>query len=761
MTKSLVIVESPAKSQTIKKYLGDDFEVVATVGHVIDLPVNELGVEIENNFKPSYKILKGKLKIIGEIKKKAEAADKIYLASDPDREGEAIAWHIAELIKLKKVDESKIFRASFNEITKDSVIKAINNPGKINSDLFDAQQSRRILDRLVGYLVSPLLWENVQKGLSAGRVQSVALRIICEREKEIKEFIPQEYWSIEADVKADQPPPFKMQLDEVSGKKLVIKKDTEAKKIIDDLKGEKFVVNEVTKKKANRNPSPPFITSTLQQEAVKKLRYSAKQTMQIAQKLYEGIELGEEGAVGLITYMRTDSTRISDQAVKDARDLILSKYGKDYLPPTPPKYASKKGAQEAHEAVRPTDLANDPEKVKPFLDKNQYKLYKMIWDRFISSQMVPAVFNQTKIECLVKDKYNFTATGSVLVFDGYQVLYKEALEEIEQIENEENKVEEKPEAKLPDVKKGDKLKVEEILPGQHFTKPPASFTESSLVKYLEQEGIGRPSTYATIISVIQEKEYVAKENRKFTPTELGFIINDLLVENFPDIFNVKFTAMMEEKLDKVEEGSVKWVNLLKTFYKPFEEQLEKAKSTMRNVRKETVETEIICEKCGKNMVIKWGRNGRFLACPGFPGCRNTKSLDGGEDKDGNGAVKGIETDDLCEKCGKKMIVRYGRKGRFLACPSYPECTNSRPLTAGIGCPMEDCDGKIVERKTRTGKIFYACDNYPTCKYATWEPPVPKKCEKCGHPYMILKRSGPNEILKCPNTDCEHSIRVKN
>lgn len=767
MGKSLVIVESPAKAKTIEKYLGKNFDVTASVGHVVDLPVKELGVDVENNFKPVYKILRGKEKIISRIKSMAEKADKIYLAPDPDREGEAIAWHIAKLIRRRNVPEEKIFRATFNEITKESVQKAIEEAGKLNENLFEAQQARRILDRLVGYLVSPLLWENVQKGLSAGRVQSVALRMICEREREIKDFVPQEYWSIDLDVRADSPPPFQMRLADIDGKKAEIKTGDDANAIVEAAKNERFVITKVTKRQTKRSPTPPFITSTMQQESIKKLRMSSRQTMQVAQKLYEGLEIGKSGSTGLITYMRTDSIRVSAQALTAVRDHIAEKYGEEYLPKTARTYRSKKGAQDAHEAIRPTNMKFTPAYLKKYLDDRQFKLYKLIWDKFVASQMAPAVLNLTRIECLIKDKYNFIATGSIVKFSGFQAVYMETPDEVsdekEKDEKSDRDDKDKPKAKkdsekiLPDVKKGDVLSVDKIDPNQHFTQPPPQFTESSLVKELEHLGIGRPSTYATIVSVIQDKEYVLKEKGRFEPTELGFVINDLLVESFPDIFNVHFTAQMEEKLDKVEEGKVKWETLLKTFYKPFSKQLEKARSSMRNVRKETVETEIICEKCGRKMVIKWGRNGRFLACPGFPGCRNTKSLDGSNNSSPNQA-RGFETDDVCEKCGKNMVIRHGRKGRFLACPGYPQCTNSRPLTAGINCPMEDCDGKIVEKKTRKGKSFYACDNYPKCKYATWEPPIPKKCPECGHAYMILKRSGANEILKCPNSECEHIVK---
>jgi len=708
--KSLVIVESPAKTKTINKFLGPGFTVMASIGHVKDLPKSKLGIDIENGFAPQYEIIKAKDKTIKELKKAGKSAARIYLATDPDREGEAIAWHVADEIDAKR---EKTFRVLFNEITEKAVTEAIAHPTVLDKDKFDAQQARRVLDRLVGYQVSPILWDKVRRGLSAGRVQSVAVRLICDRERAIQAFVPKEYWSIIAELMGSggAGTGFIAKLAKRAGKKLEINNAEEAEAILKDLEGARFGVSEVETRETKRNPSPPFTTSKLQQEASRKLGFTAKKTMMLAQQLYEGVDIGEDGPVGLISYMRTDSTRISSEAVTAARSFIETKFGKEYLPANPVVYKTKKKTQDAHEAIRPTYFQHDPDSVKSRLSKDQGRLYQIIWNRFIACQMSPALIDQTRVQIEAKG-YTFSASGSVIKFPGFMAVYVEGKD-----------TEEEEEGRLPAVKKGDALDLKALTPRQHFTQPLPRFTEATLVKELEENGIGRPSTYAAIISTIQDREYVIKDKTQLKPTELGFLVTDLLVESFPKILDVEFTAHMEEELDLVEEGKMKWADALTEFYGPFKESLEKAKKEMKNVKTDTVSTDISCEKCGNPMVIKWGKKGKFLACSGYPECKNTKDFMTDESGKVVPQERVVETTDaVCPKCGSPMAIKSGRFGRFLACTKYPECKSTMPYSTNIPCP--DCnEGKLVERRTKKGgRVFFGCSQYPKCSYAAWKLP---------------------------------------
>ena len=711
MSKSLVIVESPAKAKTITRYLGKDFTVMASVGHLMDLPKKKLGVDIDNSFKPEYEVIRGKKKTLDELKRAGKKADKVYLASDPDREGEAIAWHIAEEVKSKS---TKVFRVLINEITKKAIIEAIDNPSELDQNKFDAQQARRVLDRLVGYQVSPILWDKVRRGLSAGRVQSVAVRLVCERERAIKAFVPKEYWSITVEfAKLGDRQGFSAKLIKKDGKKFEINTKKETDKVLAELKKADYVVSSVEKKERKRNPLPPFITSKLQQDASRKLSFSAKKTMSVAQKLYEGIDVGGDGPVGLITYMRTDSTRVSSDALDWARSYIGKEYGEAYLPAKPNFYKSKKGAQDAHEAIRPTYAENPPKKIEKHLTKDQFRLYELIWNRFIASQMKPAIFDQTKV-LIDAGAYTFNATGSILKFAGFTAVYTVATD----TEDEKDK-------QMPDLKKAEGLKSETITPLQHFTQPPPRFSEATLVKELEENGIGRPSTYAATLSTIVDREYALLENRAFHATELGLVVTDLLVENFPEIFNVEFTAHMEEELDRIADGELKWTGAMKEFYGPFKESLDKAKTEMKNVKTEEVPTDIKCEACGKLMVIKWGRKGKFLACPGYPDCKNTKDF-ATDDAGKISVVERVEEEcGTCPNCSKPMVVKSGRFGRFLACTGYPDCKTTKPYKTDIKCDEDGCDGMLVEKRTRKGRTFYGCSNYPDCENAKWKLPEKK------------------------------------
>lgn len=748
MTKQLIIVESPTKAKAIQKYMGSGFSVKASVGHIKDLPVSKLGVDIEKDFAPTYQVIKGKKKVLDEIVKAGEKCEKIYLATDPDREGEAIAWHVAEEIKrsgkkTKKAGVPKIHRVLFHEITPKSVKEAIAKPVELNKDLYEAQQARRILDRLVGYKISPILWKKVQRGLSAGRVQSVAVRLICEREAEIKKFKPEEYWSIVAGLEGSMPPKFEAKLVEAGGKKVEIGNKGEADKILNELKKADFLLSNITKQERKRHAVPPFTTSKLQQEAARKLGFSAKKTMTLAQQLYEGLEIGDEGLVGLITYMRTDSVRVANEALQAVREHIAERYGKETLPDAPNFYKNKKGVQDAHEAVRPTSIAHTPEYVKGFLDKDQFRLYELIWKRFVASQMKPVIFDQTIFD-VTAGNFLLRATGNVMKFAGFMSVYLEGVDIEAERDEEENPT-------LPELKEGEKLKLHGLTPNQHFTQPPPRFTEASLVKELEEQGIGRPSTYAAIMSNILDKEYVKKEQGKFYPAHLGEVVNDLLVQNFPEILDVKFTALMEEELDDVEEGKRGWVSALKDFYAPFSKTLKRAEAQMKDLKKQAIETDVKCEKCGKPMVIKWGRHGEFLACSGYPECKSTREFSRGESGEIT-AKKAETTDEVCEKCGAPMLIKRGRFGKFLACSRYPECKTTKAIGIGIKCPK--CGGDVVARKSKRGKLFYGCSKYPNCDFVSWDKPINEKCPKCGSDFLVEKYSKDAGVsVVCPNKEC--------
>ncbi len=749
---TLVVVESPAKAKTIKKYLGSGYVVKASVGHVMDLPKSKIGVDVENGFQPVYEVIEAKKKVVAELKAAAKTADRLLLATDPDREGEAIAWHVYEQLKRTKIPAQRIL---FNEITKKAIQEAIQKPLELNRDLYDAQQARRVLDRLVGYQISPILWKKVRRGLSAGRVQSVAVRLVVEREEEIARFVPVEYWSIEADLKAALPPQFRAKLIKLDGQKIELPSAEVTTPLVSELRERTFTVAEVTKKERRRNAPPPFITSKLQQEAANRLGFTAKKTMTLAQRLYEGVELGEDGQTALITYMRTDSVRLSPDAITAARSYVEERWGKDYLPAEPVQFKTKKSAQDAHEAIRPTSVDYPPEKVRPFLERDVFRLYELIWNRFIACQMVPAVFDQTTAD-IQAGRATFRATGQTLKFSGYLAVYGQEAEQPQEeagAEKMEGEDEEKGDVsrQLPPLEAGQKLELIKLIPEQHFTQPPPRFTEASLVKELEEKGIGRPSTYAAILSTIQDKEYVEKKEGRFFPTDLGKIVTELLLGAFPRVMDVQFTARMEEELDEVEEGKIEWQSVLGEFYGPFKKSLAAAEAQMRDVKREEKPTDLVCEKCGSPMVIKWGRMGRFLACSGYPGCKNTKDFVEEEGK--IKVVEDLPTDENCPTCGKPMVNKRGRFGRFLACSDYPTCKTTRPITLkGVVCPEDG--GGLAERKSRFGKSFFGCVNYPKCKFAAWDRPIPGPCPQCGKPYLVqkyTKRDG--AFIACPDKEC--------
>ncbi len=724
--KSLVIVESPAKAKTINRFLGSGYVVKASMGHVRDLPETKLGVDIEKNFKPNYVIIKGKRKTVKALKEAASKADAIYLAPDMDREGEAIAWHLANLIDR---GGKKIRRVIFNEITEEAIKEAFAHPTQIDMRKVDAQQARRILDRLVGYLVSPLLWRVVYRRTSAGRVQSVALRLICEREDEIASFVPKEYWTIDGLFRAADGKEFGATLEKHNGKKIEIDDAETARKVLEEVRRQCYIISRVEKKRKKRNPKPPYITSTLQQDAARRLGFSARKTMLIAQELYEGVDLGEKERVGLITYMRTDSVRIADTALQAAASFIKENFGDQYTPPKPRRYARSKASQDAHEAIRPTDVARKPQDVEHYLTPDQAKLYRLIWERFVASQMAPAQFDVTTIE-IEGGPYLFKTTGSVRVFDGYQRIYPDKEEK---------------EVTLPAVEAKQPVDLLDAQSKRHETQPPPRYTEASLIKVLEDKGIGRPSTYATIVSTVLERKYVDRVRGSLVPTELGRTVLRILLTAFPDIFDVGFTARMEEELDRVESGEDDWVSVVREFYEPFRESLEKAQAMKAELRRSVEEpTDIKCEVCGSPMVKKWGRHGQFLACSAFPTCKNTKPLE-----------EESPVDAKCPECGGEMIVRTGKFGKFLACRRYPECKGTRPYTLGIKCPREGCNGEITERRTKKGRVFYGCQNYPKCDFATWDRPVAEPCPECSYPIMVVKTSrDKGSYLKCPSCGSE-------
>jgi len=793
MAKSLVIVESPAKARTIGKYLGKDFVVKASLGHIKDLPKNELAVDIEHDFKPTYVLIEGKKKILQEIKQAARKADRIYLAADPDREGEAICYHLQQELESKRNGGPPIHRVMFHEITANAVRKAFENPGQVDLKLVEAQQARRILDRLVGYKISPLLWDKVRRGLSAGRVQTVALRLIVDREREIRQFQKREYWTLDAHLQARKPPVFDARLVKRNQENVEIPDEATARQLVSRLEGATFTVSSVQRREKRRQPPPPFITSTLQQEAARKLRFSVKRTMMLAQRLYEGVDLGAEGPVGLITYMRTDSTRLSPEAVEQARAFIAEKFGRDYLPETPNVHRSKKDAQDAHEAIRPTSVRYSPEAVAPYLQEDELKLYRLIWLRFIASQMTPALFDQTTIEVAAGGQdgaeYLFRATGSVRKFDGFMAVYEEGKDQADE-EDEELK------HKLPEVREGEKLKLRRLTPEQHFTEPPPRYTEASLVKQLEADGVGRPSTYATIISTIQERGYVTRQGGRLAPTALGMEVADLLVQNFGDIFEVGYTARMEEELDEIEEGKRDWREAMREFYEKFQQDLERAEREMTDLKRLELPTDETCDKCGKPMVVRFGRHGRFLACTGYPECTNTRDLQSDLSEFGDAELTEQDSQEYCDNCGRPMVLKRGRYGQFYACSGYPDCKTTRRLrreerkpdrpldetcpecgsrlvvrdgrygeftccvnypqckyvkrvSTGFRCP-ECGQGEIVERRSRRGRIFYGCERYPDCKFVLWHKPVAEACPQCHNPYLIERRTRSGTRIECPN-----------
>ena len=759
MAKSLIIVESPAKARTISKYLGRGYQVLASVGHVKDLPKSKLGIDVDHDFKPQYVVIRGKSKTLTEIKAQAKKADKVFLAPDPDREGEAIAWHIAEELNGKA---NNIYRVLFNEITKSAIQQALESPGAIDMKKVNAQQARRVLDRIVGYMLSPLLWKKVRRGLSAGRVQSVAVRIICEREAERDAFESVEYWTITANLQGQKPHIFEARLQEFQGKPLEIRTQEDADHVLEAIQGATFTVSAVEKTEKRRNPQPPFITSRLQQDASRKLRFTAKKTMMLAQRLYEGIEIGKEGPVGLITYMRTDSTRVSNEAQAEAIDVIRARFGDKYIPAKPNVYKTPKAAQEAHESIRPTSVQRDPEAVKKFLENDLYKLYKLIWNRFLASQMTKGLDDATKVS-IQAGEYLFRATGTVEKFDGFRRVYVEGNDAngsgqespTPQADDEEGK-------RLPELLVDEQLTVVEekdcgIVPKQHFTQPPPRYNESLLIRELEEKGIGRPSTYATIISTIQDRQYVEKNEGRFKPTELGRTVNDRLVTYFPRIFDVAFTAKMESELDNIEEGEKNWVTTVAEFYSPFSKDLGNAEVNMEDLKAKEEPTDVACDKCGQNMVIKWGRHGHFLACPKYPSCKNTKPFT--KDEEGNITIVEQQkeiTDEVCKKCGNSMVVKQGRFGAFLACSSYPDCKTTKPLSLGIKCPTDGCKGELAQRRTKKGRVFYSCSQYPKCNFAIWSTPINRTCPQCQTPFLIekyTKQAG--KSVQCYQDSCDY------
>ncbi len=722
MEQVLVVVESPAKARTIGKYLGNNFKVRASVGHVRDLPKKELGIDVENGFKPKYVAARNKSKVIKELRKEADKSSQILLATDMDREGEAIAWHLKELLKKSGLPIKRII---FNEITKNAIQQAVADPRDIDRSKVNAQQARRILDRLVGYLVSPVLWKIFYMGLSAGRVQSVGLRLITEREQLIQGFVPTEYWTVEGQFSDSKGREFDAKLAKISGKKPEIGDKNTADSIVEEIKGEKAVVEEVQDKEKKRNPGPPYITSTMQREAASRLGFSAKKTMLIAQQLYEGVDLGDEGSVGLISYMRTDSTRVSDEAYKSGVKYISDTYGPEVVYSGKRGFKKAKRSQDAHEAIRPTDCTLSPDSLKKFLTKDQLSLYTLIWQRFLASLAAPAVYEVKEAE-IKAGRLMLKASGRRLKFPGFLMIMQDRKSEKENW--------------IPDLEKGEPITIREIAASQHFTEPPSRFTEASLIKELEDKGIGRPSTYASIISIIQTRDYARKEKGTLYPTPLGEKVWSILDQLFKDIFEVDFTARLETELDKVEEDKEDWKDVVEFFYKPLIKDLDKVKgrgSELKLLVQE--ETDEKCDKCGKNLVKKWGKNGPFLACPGYPECRFTKSLD-----------KAEELDRECPKCGGKLLYKNGRFGRFVACQNYPDCKFTEAVTLGIKCPEEKCGGDIVEKRTRRGKIFYGCSNYPTCTYASWDKPTDQRCSNCSESNLVEKESKKKgRYLKCP------------
>ena len=817
MAKGLVIVESPAKAKTIQMYLGSGYDVEASLGHIKDLPKKGLGVDVDNDFSTEYEVIPGKEKVVAHLKKLARAADAIYLAPDPDREGEAIAAHLAEELgsnsdggRSHKKEAKPVYRVTFNEITKKAVQEAFTHPREIDWNLVDAQQTRRILDRLVGFQVSPLLWDKVRRGLSAGRVQTVALRLIVEREREIQKFEKREYWTLDARLHAAKAPVFDARFLGMNGEKLEINNEEESRRIVEALAAATWAVTTVKRAERRRNPLPAFTTSKFQQDASRKLGMTVKRAMMVAQRLYEGVELGSEGTVGLITYMRTDSVRVSSDAVTEARSLIERDFGKPFMPEQPNVYKTKaQNAQEAHEAIRPSSALRTPEDIRPYLQDDEFKVYKLIWQRFVASQMSTAVFDQTTVDIDAtanSTRYNFRVTGSILKFEGFLKVYEEA-------KDTKDEEDESLKHKLPPLEEGQKLKLEALKPEQHFTEPPPRFNEASLVKELEERGIGRPSTYAAIMSTIVDRGYVQKtagRGGKFLPTEIGFVVTELLVANLKDIFDFEFTARMEEELDEIEDGKIKWTAALHEFYDKFEEDLEYAGEHMENVKRMEKATdqkcercgaplvlrwgkhgsffacstfdksdpnscsftkenpinltdlgdaeissnneEEFCENCGKPMVLKRGRFGTFMACTGYPECKTTRRLDSVQKK------PDVPLDEKCPECGRNLLLRNGRFGEFVSCSGYPECKYIKQNFIGVKCPK--CKtGEIVEKKARRGNFFYGCANYPKCDFTAATKPVAESCPECGSPYLLEKVTKEGTFLVCPNSKAPGKSRT--
>ncbi len=729
MDQVLVIVESPAKARTIKKYLGKGYKVKASVGHIRDLPKKELGIDLEKNFNPKYVNDRSKSKILKELRDEASKSHTILLATDMDREGEAIAWHLNEILKKTNVPAKRII---FNEITQNAILEAVEHPRDIDMKKVDAQQARRILDRLVGYLVSPALWKIFYRGLSAGRVQSVGLRLLCEREDEIRRFVPSEYWNIDGILRNAGGDEFPARLFKMDGRNPDIKDSETARAVLSEIKKENLLVDSIQDKEKARNPQPPFITSTLQREAAGRLGFSAKKTMMLAQQLYEGVSLGEEGSIGLISYMRTDSTRISDEAMSRGREYIEKNYGKEFLFGEKRGFKKAKMSQDAHEAVRPTDCFRTPQDAGRFLNKDQRALYTLIWQRFLASMAAPAVYQVREVDISAGPKYALRANGRRLKHEGFLAIFPDR-------SGEED-------VHIPDLSPGEKVSIKKFDASQHFTEPPSRYSEASLIKELEDKGIGRPSTYASIISIILSRDYATREGRSLKPTELGEVVWKSLSAIFNDIFEVDFTARMEAELDKVEESDEKWQDVVRYFYEPLSADLLSFKDRQEDLKKSFQdESDVICELCGKKLLKKWSRNGPFLSCSGWPECKYSRSLQDEE-----------KLERECPECSGALAYKNGRFGRFIACSNYPKCRYTEAISIGIPCPQEECGGMITEKKTKRGKIFYGCTRYPSCKFASWDKPVAEKCPACGSAFMVMKSSKKKgDYLICPA--CKHEV----
>lgn len=741
----LVIIESPHKAPVIKNFLGKGYKVVSSVGHVRDLPKSKFGVDIENDFEPQYINIRGRGELINSLKKEAKAADLVLLATDPDREGEAISWHLKNALNLP---DEKVKRVTFNTLIKSVVKDGIKNPRQIDMNLVDSQQARRVLDRIVGYKISPLFWKNIRSGLSAGRVQSVATRLIVEREKEIRSFIPSEYWNLTAALENLKTEGFNAKFYGKNGKKVELKTKDETDEVISSVKNSPFKVNSITKALKHKKPAPPYNTSSLQQDANRKLGFQSQRTMKVAQELYEGMSLGTMGTQGLITYMRTDSLRVADDIRAVAKDLILEKYGENYYPETPNIYKSKASSQDAHEAIRPADVNITPDMVKAKLSADQFKLYKLIWDRFVASQMASAQYDTVTAD-IVSAGYNFRAGGYTIKFPGYLAVMRDDSSFDEQSEDGMSK------GKLPELKEGETLKLNELKPEQKFTQPPSRYTEASLVKVFEELGIARPSTYAQTISTIIARGYVKREAKTLYPTELGELTTEMMIKTFPDIVDYDFTAKMEEDLDKIAEGEESYLNVVRSFYGPFEKSLKEAEKTLGTIDKEALnkpeETDLTCDNCGATMVVKNGRYGKFAACPNYPKCKSIKPLNDPE-KDGEKAETVI-ADEKCELCGKDMVLKSSRYGKFYACTGYPECKNTRAIVRDTGAKCPDCGKRLIVKQGKARSTFYSCEGYPECKFSTWDRPMPEKCPNCGG---LLLKSVKKKQIYCHNTECGYN-----